>query len=81
MNTFLNDLYYTYARQDLPKPHQWTDHRAYDDLHARLSPEGRAQLAQIIKAAGMETTHAGEQAFVLGLDFAISLFTGIFADC
>ncbi|WNX84125.1 hypothetical protein RWV98_16350 [Agathobaculum sp. NTUH-O15-33] len=80
MNTFLNDLYYTYGRHELPEPAQWRSHKAYDELYARLSPEGRAQLGKIIAAAQIESAIAGERAFTAGLDFAVSLFTGIFAE-
>ena len=80
MNTFLNDLYHTYAQQELPEPSKWHSHKAYDDLYVRLSPEGRAQLDEIIEAARAEALRADERAFTNGLDFAISLFTGIFAE-
>lgn len=80
MNTFLNDLYHQYAHHDLPKPQDWRARSDYDALYARLSEEGREQLYGVYRAARAESLRVSERAFQAGLDFALSLLIGVYAE-
>ena len=80
MNTFLNELYCQYGAQNIPDPAEWQFNETYEALYTRLSDDGRAHLRAICRAANTEANRLAERAFRDGLDFALSLVTGVLAE-